>query len=113
MESFPSNDDLRSIRELWLGGEGYKVSRFLYLDDDAGCAVEITWRNDATRDQVTYRFRGVVPKELWPVRFGTVDVNNARLRQWDTPRPLQVTFGELEVQFYADSVERVERPTTR
>ena len=89
------------------------MSRFLYCDDEAGCVVEVTWRNDATRDQVTYRFRGVVPKDLWPGCFGMIDVSNARLRQWDTPRPLQVTFGELEVQFYADSVERVELPATR
>jgi hypothetical protein len=69
--NFPDNAALRSIRELSLGEAGYKVARFLYCDDEAGCAVEVTWRNDATRDQVTYRFRGVVPKELWPVRFGS------------------------------------------
>ena len=113
MAGFPNNSALRSIRELSLGEEGYSIARFLYSDDEAGCAVEVTWRNNATRDHVTYRFRGVVPKELWPIQFGTIDIDNAHLRQWDTPRPLQVTFGELDVQFYASSVERLEQPAAR
>jgi hypothetical protein len=111
MESFPSNDALRDIRELSIGGEhGYEVSRFLYSNDESACFVEITWRNAAVRDQITYRFRGVVPADLWPVRFGAVEIDNAQVRQWDTPRPLRVKYGEIEVQFYASSVERIEDP---
>src|SRR5687768_10306213 len=108
MEPFPENEAFQSIRELSLGGvAGYRISRFVYSDDEAGCSVEVTWRNEAARDAVTYRFRGVVAEELWPVKQGVVDVENARLKQWDTPRPLRVTFGEMPVMFYASSVERV------
>lgn len=114
VESFPSNDALHPVRELWLGGDGYKVSRFVYSDDEAGCSVEVTWRNDATRDQVTYLFHGVVAENLWPVQgAGMVEIVSMWLRQWDTPRPLQVGFGELDKQFYASSVERIQRPATR
>lgn len=107
-ESFPDAQSLQSIRELWIGGDGFEISRFLYANEgDGRCAVEITWRKGQTREQITYRFGGVVADGLWPVRHGVVEVENARLRQWDTPRPLRVTYGEMEVMFYASTVERV------
>lgn len=106
--NFPNAEKLQSIRQLWIGGAGFEVCRFLY-DKDAGgrCGVEVTWRSCETGEEITYRFRGVVPQDLWPVQQSVVDVDNARVRQWDTPRPLRVTSGETgEVMFYASTIER-------
>lgn len=107
MGSFPENDALKSFQQISLGGAGYKVTRFTYADDEKGCRVEITWKHEANRGEVTFRFRGVVSKDLWPVRFATVEIENVSLRQWESARALQVGFGDLGVQFYASSVERV------
>lgn len=112
--AFPSSEQLQTLHEpLEFGGAGFEIVRFLYERGSGDRAnVEITWRNDRTRDHVTYRFRSVIAKGLWPMSpNAVVGVDNIQIRQWETPRPLRVYQPEVDgwhsEMFYAGAIERV------
>jgi hypothetical protein len=112
--AFPSSEQLESLHEpLEFGGEGFEIVRFVYERGSGDRAnVEITWRNEKTRDQATYRFRSVIAKYMWPIASSsTVSVDNVQVRQWDSPRPFRIYQPEVDgyhaEMFYAGAIERV------
>jgi hypothetical protein len=112
--AFPSDDELRSPHKpLEFGGDGFEIVRFVYeRGGDDRAHVDITWAHQRTHETVTYRFRSVVPKGLWPLYTGaSVEIDSVRLNHPHVPRPLHIyqpaVDGPWDSKFYAGSVERL------